>query len=523
LPATLDRTEIDGFRALVQARLGLAFDGGKADELADVLRERVESSGLACGGHYLGRLARAGEHPEEWRVLAQRLTVTETYFFRYWDHFRAFSEVVLPERLSAGAGKRELHILSAGCASGEEAYSLAILARERLAQESAPSPIRIVAIDINGAMIQKALRGRYASWSMRETPAVLRDRHFRTDGREFVLSDAVRSMVSFEERNLLDPDPAFWAPGRFDIVFCRNVSMYFSVGVARLVIERIARALAPGGYLFLGHAETLRGLSDGFRLRHTHDTFYYQLAPTREHGLRPTRHDAAPTPAARPPAPAPPAADGSWAAAIHEASQRVAALARAHSSGRTANGATALSPSKVSPRQGCTRPAGELGSVVGLLMRERFVDALELLDSVSGRTAADPDAQLLRAVLLTNGGEFAEAKETCRRLLALDELNAGAHYLLALCYEHDGNRPRAAEHDRTSSYLDATFAMPRFHLGLLARRQGDSALARTELGQALALFLREDSSRILIFGGGFSREALMELCRQEIEACGESR
>jgi chemotaxis protein methyltransferase CheR len=102
----------------------------------------------------------------------------------------------------------------------------------------------------------------------------------------------------------------------------------------------------------------------------------------------------------------------------------------------------------------------------------------------------------------------------------MDELNAGAHYLLALCLEHEGNRPKATEHDQSAAYLDPAFAMPRLHLGLLAKRSGELDVAMRELERALILLAREDSSRILLFGGGFSRDALVELCRRELRTCG---
>jgi chemotaxis protein methyltransferase CheR len=112
------------------------------------------------------------------------------------------------------------------------------------------------------------------------------------------------------------------------------------------------------------------------------------------------------------------------------------------------------------------------------------------------------------------------AAETCRRLLAIDELNAGAHYVLALCRENAGDRAGAIEHDRIAAHLDPTFAMPRLHCGLLARRCGDRDTARRELTQALVLLKREDVSRVLLFGGGFHREALLALCQSAATESG---
>ncbi len=121
---------------------------------------------------------------------------------------------------------------------------------------------------------------------------------------------------------------------------------------------------------------------------------------------------------------------------------------------------------------------------------------------------------------MTHGGQLSGAEDACRRLLELDELNAGAHYVLALCRESAGDERGAADHDQVAAYLDPAFAMPRLHLGLLARRAGDRDAARRELAQALALLEREDPSRLLLFGGGFNRAALLALGRAELHACG---
>jgi chemotaxis protein methyltransferase CheR len=123
-------------------------------------------------------------------------------------------------------------------------------------------------------------------------------------------------------------------------------------------------------------------------------------------------------------------------------------------------------------------------------------------------------------MLLAHGGQIAAAADACHRLLRSDEFNAGAHYVLALCRDNAGDHDGAAEHDRIAAYLDPTFAMPRLHLGLLARRAGERDAARRDLGQALVRLKREDPSRLLLFGGGFKREALIALCEAALVACG---
>lgn len=504
----LEPAAIQRFRALVARRLGLHYGDDRLDLLAEVLRERLDALGDAGPAAYFQRLASPPSARDEWRAIAARLSVPETYFLRYAAHFRAFAEVVLPDRVEARRAVRRLRILSAGCASGEEPYSLAIAVREHL-PDLASWDVAIHGVDVNPVALAKAARGRYSVWSLRETPAGVRARYFRQEGRDFVLDDAIRAAVSFEERNLADDDPHFWWPDVYDVVFCRNVVMYFEPDVARAVVDRIARALVPGGYLFLGHAETLRGLSSEFHLRHTHETFYYQRRDAAELALAADEGASVTRPSPAPAAAATLAPDDSWVDAIHRASERIAALARAPGARRAATADAA-------PRA----VAMDLGIALELLREERFGEALDVLHALRPEAQSDPDVLLLRAVLLTNAGDPAGAERVCRQLLARDELNAGAHHLLALCREHAGDRRAAMACDQAAIYLDPAFAMAHLHLGLVARRVGDLDAAGGALGQARLLLAREDASRILLFGGGFSREALVRLCEAELRAVG---
>src|SRR5262249_24841861 len=152
-------------------------------------------------------------------------------------------------------------------------YTLAIVVRQAL---DPAWQATIIGIDVDQAALRQARRARYAPWALRATPTHVRQRWFRSDGRELVLDDEIRTGVRFVERNLVDDDHELWRPDAYDVVFCRNVLMYLTPDTCRKVLSRVARCLAPDGYLLLGHAETVRGLSDDFRVRQTHGTFYYQ-------------------------------------------------------------------------------------------------------------------------------------------------------------------------------------------------------------------------------------------------------
>lgn len=467
---------------------------------------------------YFQRVSAEPSSGPEMLGLAEDLTVGETYFFRHPDQFRAFTEVVLLPRLQGAEGGSRLRVLSAGCASGEEAYSVAILLKQHVPAGS-PLDVQVIGVDVNAAAVAKANRAQYSAWSLRGVSAEIRQQYFQGD-KSYGLDKSVRSLVTFQNRNLLDDASSFWQAEQFDVIFCRNVMMYFTPDAFRQVIARLTRSLVYGGYLFLGPAETLRGISQDYHLRHTHETFYYQrrfpeerpTLPRFEAPIRTTLYDTY--------LPLLASGDGSWVGAISQASERIARLSREMPINKPTSADSAPSaPGKpgISARSGARQ---ELQAAREMMRQERFTEALGVLHALSPDEGRDPDAALLRAVILTNRGDVAEAEKLCHQVLAGDELNAEAHYLLALCREHGQEYVAAIEQDQTAIYLDRQFAMPHLHLGLLSKRQGDADAARRAFQEALDLLPREDASRILLFGGGLSREMLINLCTAEVQASG---
>jgi len=517
--------EPERFRGWIAQRLGLQFDDTKLEFLTEVLNRRADKKGLDLRS-YLDRIE-GMDALAELPALALELTVPETYFFRHMDQFRACAEVALPAAQAARSSVHKLSLLSAGCASGEEPYSLAMLLREH--GVDAGWNVAVRAVDINPDMLAKAARGVYSAWALRETPADSQRRWFRSAGREFLLDDSIRAAVTFQEVNLAQNNVELWAPESHDVIFCRNVLMYLTPNCAQAVVARLTQSLARGGHLFLGHAETLRGLSNDYHLCHTHGTFYYQRKGTEAVvGVSPSNsaghaafersadgnssHLGGFAPAAAVTAAPEPAWTQTWLETIQRSSDRIQALAERPSA------ESALPVGRGSAD--AVQTATQLQLALELLKQERFSDALELLGRLPAASELDPDVLLLRAALLTHSGQLGAAEKAGAQLLERDELNTGAHYLLALCRESAGDRQGALDHDRAAVYLDSGFAMPRLHLGLMARRAGDADGARRELGQALLLLKREDTSRLLLFGGGFGRDALIALCRAELLSAG---
>jgi chemotaxis protein methyltransferase CheR len=297
--------ELARFAGAVAAQLGLRLDleraGAVVERRAAAHREPVAA--------YLDRLA--ASDPAELGAVAGELVVGETYFLRHVEQLRAFSEIAAPDRLARG----RLRVLSAGCSSGEEPYTLAMLLHEAWPGAA----FTIHAIDLDARAIARARDGRYSRWSLRAITPAFEQRWFRRNGDEVVVAPEIRAAVTFDRANLLD-DAELDAPGRWDVVFCRNVVMYFTPDQAAALIARIARSLAPGGYLFLGHAETLRSRVDDFALCHSHDAFYYRRLPVV------TATGIASAPVAAEVGDRAAVLDAGWVDDIHAATRRVHAM-----------------------------------------------------------------------------------------------------------------------------------------------------------------------------------------------------
>ena len=493
-------SEVERFRVAVATQLGLAFDEDKLAWLSGVLESKLLETRLSPDA-FLGRLE-AGGAPGGLPALAETLTIGETFFFRNVDQHRALLETVLPDLIGRRASQRRLSLLSAGCSSGEEAYSLAILLKEVGVDPSWDVSIR--AVDVNPAALARAAGAQYSEWSFRGMSPERKERWFRQEGREAIPHDSIRSAVHFEQKNLVVEDEEFWRRAAYDLVLCRNVIMYFTRAQAAGVLDHVARSLAPGGYLFLGHAESLHGPSEAFELCHSHNTFYYQRTSATLPQRLPVSdgHQVSEQPQQHAPA-------GKWADVIGDAAARIRDLA-----------APAAAPEVALEAACCAAPAWNLAPVLGLLAEEKFSEARAMVDALPPESEFDRDVLLLRAVILLHAGETAASEETCAKLLEVDEMSVGARYVLAQCREARGDLASAREHDRIAIRIDPNFSLPRLHYGLLARRAGDVATASEELSKALPLLAAEDPSRILLFAGGFSRDVLVNLCRSELRRTG---
>jgi chemotaxis protein methyltransferase CheR len=274
---------LDEVRRLIARRAGISPPDW-------ALRARVEERMLATAAPsveaYSARLESDGRELE---TLCEALRVGETRFFRHRAHVAALRERIIPALAGRRAGARAISAWSAGCATGEEAFTLAMLLCEGL---PAGFAVRVLASDLSATALERARTGRYPAAALAEVPPALAERWLVAEGSAFQVRDELRELVEFEQRSLTAP--AF--PRDVDLILCRNVLIYFERGERERALDRLCQSLAPGGYLLLGYAEVLRGREAIVESLHSPDGVVYM------------KREAARPQAGRAPAVAPPAA-----------------------------------------------------------------------------------------------------------------------------------------------------------------------------------------------------------------------
>jgi chemotaxis protein methyltransferase CheR len=257
MPLQLTEREHRLFSEWLGEEFGLRFGPEKRDILRSRLEPRRVELGLDSFEELYFHLKFHPDRRAEWDRLIPHLTNNESYFFRETGQLDVLSDEVLgtvKQRLEQ-EGRREIRILSAACAAGEEPFTLAILAHES-GLFPAPWKVRVTGVDLDPQALERARQARYTENAFRRLDPAIRERYFTEEDSGWLLSAEIRKLVEFRRSNLVDEEWAAQIPGQ-DIVFCRNVLIYFGEESTRRAVEGLYRALVPGGYLFLGHAESL--------------------------------------------------------------------------------------------------------------------------------------------------------------------------------------------------------------------------------------------------------------------------
>jgi chemotaxis protein methyltransferase CheR len=264
-------------RELVYQRSAIVLQADKTYLIDSRLAPLAREAGLASIDELVGKIRREDAGAPLVRRVIEAMTTNETLFFRDLHPFEALRQRILPELLRARSRQRRLRIWCAAASTGQEPYSVAMTVREHF-PELAAWDVKIVATDINAAVLERARLGAYRQLEVnRGLPVAMLVKYFERQGADWVIKPAIKGLVKFVELNLLDA----WSLGPQDLVFIRNVLIYFDVATKRLLLGRVGNLLEPDGFLVLGGAETTNNIDDGYQPVKIGGGVYYQVKPAR--------------------------------------------------------------------------------------------------------------------------------------------------------------------------------------------------------------------------------------------------
>ncbi|WP_298816178.1 CheR family methyltransferase [Chloroflexus sp.] len=465
---TLSPESLSPLRDLLARYCGVLLDEARLITLRSAVERRSAVVGRAPAQYLADLTLSADRH--ELQQLAELLLNHETVFFRNRPHMEALRKTLLPElhaRLPPGA---PIKIWSAGCATGEEPYSIAITALEALG-DPLPRPVEILATDLSAAALAKARQGVYRGRTLTNLTPAQRLRFFTLVGDGLAVQERVRQLVTFTQHNLLEPFPP--AVRGTHILFCQNVTIYFSLDTCRALMGRFYEILTEGGTLCLGFSETLWNIFDRLRPIAVDGAFLYRKDPPRQRSL--------------------PESGGKRTAQPRMTRPR-------HTGSASRQSALFTDETVVSDGRRLIE-SGQIDAALDLFARA----------PLAGRHA--PAVLALAAQAHANRGDLDLALAEARRTLELNPLVTEAHLLLGLIYERQQQLPLAIRHLERARYLSNDSPIVAFHLAECYRQTGRVVDAIREYRNAERLLAGLPPDQVL---EGVAIHWLTESCRRWI-------
>jgi chemotaxis protein methyltransferase CheR len=519
-PLTLSYGDYLRFSKLVEDRFGLRFPEKRFADLEIGVRQAFAASTCTDLDQYYHLLLDPHNGGVEIDRLVNALTVNETYFFRDAGQFNALYTHVLPKIIERRRSLQTLRIWSAGCSTGEEPYSIAMMLRDLLPDVDNWS-ITILGTDVNTEALDRARKAVYSEWSFREEQAkLLRPRFFVKRGKQYELVPEVRRMVSFGWLNLAEDDyPAYKTNSTFmDLILCRNVTIYFTQPVIFEVVGRLYEALVDGGWLVVGHSETSPITYRRFQVHTFPNAILYQRSGQGTE--LPQDWDwlaASPKPVlsrsfpfTQPVSPAPVSArpldlDPLPAASVPQPTRKD-------------------QPPRIESALE-TEESDPIDEAKALLDFGRSQEAYNLLLEVVSLKPNHAPACVLLGQACANLGHWEEAEKWCRLAVQLDRLSLKAYYTLALVLQHQGQLAQAIDAMKKVVYIDRNHIVGHFGLAGLYRNSGQLPQALKSLYNAHRLLTEHDVDEVVPDSGGVTAGRLQgTIVRQQqqwsVEASG---
>jgi chemotaxis protein methyltransferase CheR len=461
----------------IAEKMGLHFPPERWPDLKRGVEGMAKEFDFSYTGDCIDWLLRGPLSKAEILALAGHLTVGETYFFREKRAFEVMADSVLPEliRLRRNQGCR-LRLWSAACSTGEEPYSLAILLHQLL-PDLANWNVTILATDINQKFLRKAAAGVYGDWSFRESPFGFRERYFRAAGNgQYEIAPEIKKMVTFAQVNLVEDFYPTLAldTNAMEVIFCRNVLMYFTPAQAAKAVHSLRCALVDDGWLAVSPCEASQTLFSRFAPANFPGTILYRKGVAKVQTPPPWTPPlwSEPTPVAAP--------------------------------------ALEMPLLETPPVKEPNEPP--LAAATALYQQGCYAEAAEtLLNSMPASDAPNPQVLSLLARSLANQGKLAGALEWCDRWVASDKLDASGHYLRAIVLQELGDRKQSRHSLQRATYLRPDLALAHFAMGNLARVDGRNDEADKHFANTLHLLKDCQPGDVLPESDGLTAGRLIEI------------
>jgi chemotaxis protein methyltransferase CheR len=501
------------FRDLIDQRCGIQLDDTKKESLQRSLSRRMEDLGLNRFEEYHEHL-RGRASDEEFRRLVNLVTINETSFFRYPAQFEILRNHILPALIAErqAQDQRIVRIWSAGCSTGEEPYSVAILLLEMRLYVTYPDwNFEIVGTDLNTEVLKSARLGLFSQRSVRNLEGDVLRRYFSAEGKRFRLNEDVIRRVQFRYSNLIqEPFPPPELKGQ-DVIFFENVSIYFRPQIARRLMYGMLEALNEGGYLFLGHSESLGTIEGGFAIVEHDGVFCYRKSSAppvvSEHRVTERRKVNSLPP------------DG----VERRATERRRLLLSKY--GRVGFAQSILGPAKKRAAEHAAtqdQSMSHFDACLNLFRAGAWEQAEASLAALIRSSPTFIRAHLLLGSLYANQARYDEALALAGQVLRLDELEAKAHLLVGMIEARRGRQQEALQALRRSLYLDNSLALAHFCLGNLYLEKGDNERASREYDNVLRSHARNTLDLPCELAVDLTVEQLVNFCRRNVQLLGQN-
>ena len=475
----LSNDQYERFQTLILQRTGMLFGIKRRNALGRGITMLCEIATQNDFDIYFQILDASDTDSPLWDALIEELTVGETYFFRDENQIRALREHLLPQIIAAHRHDRRIRIWSAGCASGEEPYTLSMLLTELLPDVDQWN-ICILGTDINKKVLKKGRVAGYRPWSFRQTDPVFKSRYFRLKGEEYEAIARIRKNVRFEYLNLNEPiyPSLLTNTNAMDLILCRNVAIYYSEGVVREVVGRFHQCLLPGGWLMMGAAETSIPVFEQYAYHiFSGGTVYRKLnepGPISERFRDRTETIPPATETIRLMERAvlpPPQTD--WPPVVEDVPpvERVSPAPAAHDV-----------PSEDPPP-----PMGDREQGSDLIRQRRYEEAMDVFLRCIAENPLDSESLYQLGKVNANIGRMAPAQSFCEQAIEINPLKAEVYYTLALIHQESGDNRGAMERLKRALFLEPDFALAHFTMAILSRQLNQKEKSERHRRQTIAL------------------------------------